>query len=1319
MSKRFKFETKPVARAVLTLTSLLALASASRAGPGFGDAYDLNGTPFIIPTFFASSPAGERLWVDGTGAAAALLGAPGGYDPLNQAAYKAAVAALYPNASYPGTGKALRKFVDALPLPAGHALASAQVGYNAAAGKVTLTGDAAAEKYIPLAKAKKWVNPQGALTGDDYVEIAVVEYSEKFHSDLKKPTTLRGYVQIDQEASNGRTSLPLSKSFPLKYPDGSAIMINGTDANGKLTGLKVPALAYDAPHYLGPIITATKDTPTRVKFLNLLPVGRATIANGAVVARNGDLFLPVDPSIAGAGYGPDGMHLYPQNRALIHLHGGDTPWISDGTPHQWITPADESDAANLKSVAADTSIDPSVLPNFLRGAGALNVPDMNDPGPGAMTYYFPNGMSARMEWYHDHSVGITRLNVHAGMASAYLLTDPVEQALIASGALPGPEATIPLILQDKTFVPDDIALQDARWNTAAWGQPGDMWYPHVYETVQDPNQDTNFNAVGRWHWGPWFWPSFPSAYMLPSGAYGDVTTVPEAWMDTPVINGVAYPTLTVEPKPYRFRVLNASNDRLFSFNIFEADTDPAVTAAAGRPGTEVKMIPVQAWANLCAPGVTKSINGCTPEIWTTDVYGHNGGVPDPATQGPTMFQIANEGGLLPGVAPKDATPISYLLDKGRAAVLNLDYGTSGLTLGNAERADLVIDFSKYAGKTLIVYNDAGAPIPAGDPRNEYFTGYGDNSATGGAEDTRPGFGPNTRTMMQIVVSPTLVGGLPPPAPLEGDPAKVAALDLAIKTAYALAQEPPVVAQSAYNGALNTKNPLRVQWNDTKAFAHIYTGSLKEPTFNFVPGTTGAAFNSVKVTNPGGGYVAPPTVTLIGGGGTGATAKASLKIDKLYVVDGGSGYKVAPTVTLTSNGAGSGAMATASLGVKSVTVTAGGSGYSLGNVVAATVTSGGVYTPGLSTVALTNAASNRYPGNQVPTVTISDATGVGATAIAVMAGSGTTRRVASIRITNPGHGYSATPTVTIAAPSATTGVRIAAVVGPVTTAVFAPTVSFPTPPGGAPATANVQFDAAGGVVTGLTLTSGGRGYSAAPVPTFVGGSVATPATASTTVAALPTLVFPMPLGRNPVRAAAVPIVSAAGAITGVTMTNQGSGYTVAPSVTVAGSNTSAKFASVAGVAEVLLDIPDPLNPDSAGGGGYTDLSTAASDPANLAPGLTITFTAPPVGGTAATAGATGKVFDITLSNAGTGYTSAPTVSVSAPTPNPVLNPVLTTATAQVDTANGGAATGSILVKTKAIQELFEPTYGRLNATLGVEIPYTSALTQTTIPLGYVD
>ena len=51
----------------------------------------------------------------------------------------------------------------------------------------------------------------------------------------------------------------------------------------------------------------------------------------------------------GAGMGPDGTN-YPQNRATLHLHGGFTPWVSDGTPHQWVTPAGET--ATLKRASA-------------------------------------------------------------------------------------------------------------------------------------------------------------------------------------------------------------------------------------------------------------------------------------------------------------------------------------------------------------------------------------------------------------------------------------------------------------------------------------------------------------------------------------------------------------------------------------------------------------------------------------------------------------------------------------------------------------------------------------------------------------------------------------------------------------------------------------------------------------------------------------------------------------------------------------------------------------------------------------------------------
>ena len=75
-------------------------------------------------------------------------------------------------------------------------------------------------------------------------------------------------------------------------------------------------------------------------------------------------------------------------------------------------------------------------------------------------------------------------------------------------------------------------------------------------------------------------------------------TVPESFMDTPVINGTAYPYLVVDPKAYRFRILNAANDRFWNLSLYLAD--PAISVPiAGR--TEVMMVPFNSSQNLITP----------------------------------------------------------------------------------------------------------------------------------------------------------------------------------------------------------------------------------------------------------------------------------------------------------------------------------------------------------------------------------------------------------------------------------------------------------------------------------------------------------------------------------------------------------------------------------------------------------------------------------------------------------------------------------------------------------------------------------------------
>jgi spore coat protein A len=366
--------------------------------------------------------------------------------------------------------------------------------------------------------------------------------------------------------------------------------------------------------HLGPVIVAQRGTPVRLTLTNHLPPIHP---------------LPVDTSLPGAEL--------PPNRMALHLHGGHTPWVSDGGPFSWF--------------GADGTYGPS----------AVSAPDMGAPAPATFNYYYPNDQSARLVWYHDHALGITRLNAYAGLASAYVIRDLDEAALIASGAIPSNE--IPLVIQDKTF--KSVADQ--------WGQPGDLWYPSEYDPAD---------------LGPFADPlPFPSC-------------VPEFFGDTMLANGLVYPTAQVEQRKYRLRVLNACNARFCTLRLFYAqDTS----------------FPGSTEANVHRPG-------------------------------PPFVQIAAEGGFLPDPVPLDGSRDATLL------------------LAPAERADLIVDFSDVpAGSILILYNDAPAPFPSGDAANDY-------DADDNRKSTRlqPGFGPDTRTLLQIAVGPR-IGAKDPHAPLKLPP----------------------------------------------------------------------------------------------------------------------------------------------------------------------------------------------------------------------------------------------------------------------------------------------------------------------------------------------------------------------------------------------------------------------------------------------------------------------------------------------------------------------------------------------------------------------
>ena len=88
--------------------------------------------------------------------------------------------------------------------------------------------------------------------------------------------------------------------------------------------------------------------------------------------------------------------------------------------------------------------------------------------------------------------------------------------------------------------------------------------------------------------------------------------------------------------------------------------------------------------------------------------------------GPSWIQIGTEGGFLPAPTVVPAQPTTWITDPTRFDVGNVD--KHSLLLAPAERGDVIVDFSKYAGKTLILYNDAPAAFPARVASYDYYTG---------------------------------------------------------------------------------------------------------------------------------------------------------------------------------------------------------------------------------------------------------------------------------------------------------------------------------------------------------------------------------------------------------------------------------------------------------------------------------------------------------------------------------------------------------------------------------------------------------------------
>jgi len=177
---------------------------------------------------------------------------------------------------------------------------------------------------------------------------------------------------------------------------------------------------------------------------------------------------------------------------VTHLHGGEVPSASDGGPDAWFT----SDGMN------DPMYGPAYTPEEIAGFE-----------PGSVTFHYPNTQPETTLWYHDHALGITRINVMSGLAGFYLLRNPLDPLLTY---LPDRQYEMPIVIQDRTFKTD-----------------GSLF--------------------------------FDSAGINPEHPYW----TPEFFGNTIMVNGLVWPNLNVDQGIYRFRLLDGSNARFYSLTFWD------------------------------------------------------------------------------------------------------------------------------------------------------------------------------------------------------------------------------------------------------------------------------------------------------------------------------------------------------------------------------------------------------------------------------------------------------------------------------------------------------------------------------------------------------------------------------------------------------------------------------------------------------------------------------------------------------------------------------------------------------------------------------
>ncbi len=357
--------------------------------------------------------------------------------------------------------------------------------------------------------------------------------------------------------------LPINPQIDTKWTKSLTLQMQETeqflgmydeDGNKLMTSVWGYSMPGMTPGFHGPTIIAYENRKLAITYENALDV-------------DGHL-LPVDDTIHQArpsnGTIDDGVI-----PLVAHLHGGHTDSIYDGSPEQWYTQDVEiSSGYSAKLLSGSLFGGLPILGDVLKNVGhwfsfkkswyknsGKDTPETNPGDTGedysGNTFIYDNDQESAPLWYHDHALGLTRLNVYAGLAGMYIVKDNERKLLEKKGILADTKDVVDVVLQDYSF--DD---------------EGNLYYPgHGHDVLPGDPDTTVMDEI-------------PQEFYDDNGDDA-VSILPEYFGDVILANGMAWPKMDVGTGEVQMTFLNGSDSRFYKLELDNANVRATLVGTEG------------------------------------------------------------------------------------------------------------------------------------------------------------------------------------------------------------------------------------------------------------------------------------------------------------------------------------------------------------------------------------------------------------------------------------------------------------------------------------------------------------------------------------------------------------------------------------------------------------------------------------------------------------------------------------------------------------------------------------------------------------------